>query len=346
MQKLEKIRAWIAGAAVIWSLASAAAAQPDITAANTRIDDAQYALDQGRPAEAKSILQALMADRVFGFENHDFAPGRHIRAPLVRAGRHDPCEREVVIPGTYARVPSTPVGLMPALLAVPQGVVAGADVILTVLVVGGAFGLLDATGALGRLVGSLVGATRRPQLIVVFVSLAFATLGALENMGEEIIALIPALLVLSRGLGFGAVTALAMSIGAAVVGAAFGPTNPFQTGIALRFAEMPAMSQPVLRFSLFAVAVAVWIGWTLLMTARDDVRPETTRQAMRRGDDNFAAWADFKAWMDVAFARALIDEPNVRELAGDHRGGAVRRGVVDDCHGHLRVTDERLNTAQ
>ena len=26
---------------------------------------------------------------------------------------------------------------------------------------------------------------------------------------------------------------------------------------------------------------------------------------MRRSDDNFAAWADFKAWMDVAFARAL-----------------------------------------
>jgi uncharacterized ion transporter superfamily protein YfcC len=187
--------------------------------------------------------------------------------------------REVVIPGTYGRVPATPVGLMASLLAVPQGVVAGADVIFCVLVVGGAFGLLDATGALGRLVGSLVGATRRPQLIVVFVSLAFATLGALENMGEEIIALIPALLVLSRGLGFGAITALAMSIGAAVVGAAFGPTNPFQTGIALRFAEMPALSQPVLRFSLFAVAVAVWIGWTLIMTARDDVRPETTAAA-------------------------------------------------------------------
>jgi Beta-galactosidase len=37
----------------------------------------------------------------------------------------------------------------------------------------------------------------------------------------------------------------------------------------------------------------------------EDVRPETTRQAMRRTDENFAAWADFKAWMDVAFARAL-----------------------------------------
>ena len=35
------------------------------------------------------------------------------------------------------------------------------------------------------------------------------------------------------------------------------------------------------------------------------VRPETTIQAMRRTDGNFAAWADFKAWMDVAFATAL-----------------------------------------
>jgi hypothetical protein len=37
----------------------------------------------------------------------------------------------------------------------------------------------------------------------------------------------------------------------------------------------------------------------------EDVRPETTREAMRRTDDNFAPWADFKAWMDIAFARAL-----------------------------------------
>jgi uncharacterized ion transporter superfamily protein YfcC len=180
--------------------------------------------------------------------------------------------REVVIPGTYARVESSPVGPMGALLAVPRGIVAGADVILTVLFVGGAFGLLDATGALGRLVGTLVGRTRRPRTIVVLVSLAFATLGALENMHEEIVALVAVLLRLSLGLGFGAITALAMSVGAAVVGAAFGPTNPFQTGIALRFAEMPALSQPGLRFGLLAAAVAVWIAWTLANTSRDDVR--------------------------------------------------------------------------
>ena len=91
-------------------------------------------------------------------------------------------------------------------------------------------------------------------------------------MHEEIIALIPVMLVLSRGLGFGAVTAVAMSTGAAAVGSAFGPTNPFQTGIALRFAGMPAMSQPLLRTGLLIAAVSIWIAWTAAMTARDDVR--------------------------------------------------------------------------
>ena len=152
--------------------------------------------------------------------------------------------RNVVVSGTYARIEPAPVGPIAAVLAVPRGIVAGADVIVTVLFVGGAFALLDATGALARLVGALVGRTSNPRIIVMLVCLAFATLGALENMQEEIIALVPVLLVLSRGLGFGSMTALSMSVGSAAVGAAFGPTNPFQTGIALRFAEMPPLSQP------------------------------------------------------------------------------------------------------
>jgi uncharacterized ion transporter superfamily protein YfcC len=187
--------------------------------------------------------------------------------------------RSVVVPGTYARVDATPVGAWAAVMAVPQGIIEGADVIVVILFVGGAFVLLDATGALARLVSSLVGRTRSPRAVVAFVSLGFATLGALENMHEEIVALIPIVVVLSRGLGFGAVTALGMSIGAAAVGSAFGPTNPFQTGIALRFAELPPLSRPGLRFALFGAAVAVWIGWTIAMTSRDDVRPAQTTAA-------------------------------------------------------------------
>ena len=212
---------------------------------------------------------------------------------VVPAGKYDrrtdaASGREVVIPGSYHGVEQSPVGVMGALMAVPRGVVNGADVIICILLVGGAFALLDATGALGRLVGALVGRTRRPRIVVALVIVGFAIMGMLENMHEEIIALMPVLVVLSRGLGFGAVTALAMSVGAAVVGSAFGPTNPFQTGIALRFAEMPPLSQPGLRFGLFAVATAVWIAWTLAMTSRDDERPNVTAP-----DPSPATWRDF-----------------------------------------------------
>jgi hypothetical protein len=37
----------------------------------------------------------------------------------------------------------------------------------------------------------------------------------------------------------------------------------------------------------------------------DEVVPMTTSEAVKRTDQNFAAWSDFKEWMDVAFARAL-----------------------------------------
>jgi len=180
--------------------------------------------------------------------------------------------REVVVPGTWHRVEASPVGPAQAVLAVPRGLVAGADVMVVILLVGGAFVLLEQTGALGRLVGTLVGRTTRPRSVVVVVSLTFAVLGALVNMHEEIIALVPVLLVLSRGLGFGAITALAMSVGAAVVGSAFGPTNPFASGIANRFSELPLSSGAGVRLAVTLVAVAVWIGWTLSQLHRDDVR--------------------------------------------------------------------------
>lgn len=188
--------------------------------------------------------------------------------------------QSLVVPGSYGAVTAAPVGLLAMLIAIPRGIIAGADVIVTILFAGGAFALLDETGALPRIVGGMVGRSNRPRLTVVAVSLFFATFGALENMHEEIIAMVPVLLLLSRGLGFGAITALGMSVGAACVGAAFGPTNPFATGIALRYAELPPLSAVGVRLAMLGVAVALWIAWTLSQSARDDIRPDVHLEAM------------------------------------------------------------------
>jgi uncharacterized ion transporter superfamily protein YfcC len=189
--------------------------------------------------------------------------------------RLDSAGHERVVAGTYARVPAVPVGLIGAITAAPRGIVAGADVVLTVLFVGGAIALVDRTGALARLVAALVRRLRQPYVVVALVCCGFAIMGALENIYEEIVAMVPVLVVLSRGLGFGPLTALGMSLGAAVVGSAFGPTNPFQTGLALRFADLPGMSQPALRFALFPSAVVLWIGWTFVAASADRSRQAT-----------------------------------------------------------------------
>ncbi len=117
--------------------------------------------------------------------------------------RDDPATaRKVVVAGTYHSVPSAPVGPLAAAIAVPRGFVAGADVIAVVLFVGGAWVVVDRLGTLPALVAMLVARFRRRGLWAIpVVCVFFATLGALENMQEEIIPLVPALMVLGAGLG-------------------------------------------------------------------------------------------------------------------------------------------------
>jgi hypothetical protein len=45
--------------------------------------------------------------------------------------------------------------------------------------------------------------------------------------------------------------------------------------------------------------------WGTNYESWNDIIPPTTHEAMQRSDDNFAAWADFKEWMDISFADAL-----------------------------------------
>ncbi len=45
--------------------------------------------------------------------------------------------------------------------------------------------------------------------------------------------------------------------------------------------------------------------WGTSFARWDLVTPLTTNEAMKRADDNFSSWGDFKEWMDISYARAL-----------------------------------------
>ncbi|MDQ2793766.1 MAG: YfcC family protein [Bacteroidota bacterium] len=183
--------------------------------------------------------------------------------------------REVVVPGSYQRVPATPVGPLDMLVDIPKGMADAAGVIFLIFLAGGAFTVLDQTGALRHGVDwLLVRAHGREVLVIPVVSLLFATMGALENMGEEVVPLIPVLLVLMRRLGYPVITAVAASIGAAIVGAAFSPINPFQVGIAQKLAQLPLLSGGGFRLALLLPAVGLWIAGTMRHAIRHRVAPD------------------------------------------------------------------------
>ncbi len=74
--------------------------------------------------------------------------------------------------------------------------------------------------------------------------------------------------------------------------------------------------------------------WGTHFATWTDVQPETTIQVMRRTDGNFAAWADFKAWMDVAFADALRRGSDAVHAADPRALAAIEGGQIPGWGGY------------
>ena len=193
---------------------------------------------------------------------------------VVPAGEYQRVEdketgRNVVVAGSYAPVEAKPVGPFQALVAIARGMIDASSVIFYVFLVGGAFAVVERTGALTRLVNSLVSMlSGRGLLVIPVAGLAFATGGVLIQMQEELIAFVPVLLLLTSRLGFSPLTAVAMSVGASAVGASFSFINPFQVGIAQKVAEVELLSGWQFRVAFLIPALAIWIGATMLYARR------------------------------------------------------------------------------
>jgi uncharacterized ion transporter superfamily protein YfcC len=181
--------------------------------------------------------------------------------------------RSVVVSGTYHHVEPAPVGPFEAVVAIPKGAVDAASVIIFVFLIGGAFAVVDKTGAMNAAVNWLVHALEnREALVIPIACLVFGAAGALEHMSEELIAFVPVLLLLTRRLGYNRLTAIAMSLGAAAVGAAFSPIDPFMAGIAQKIAGLPLLSGAGFRMVFLAAGLGFWI-WSLARYANSTRMP-------------------------------------------------------------------------
>jgi uncharacterized ion transporter superfamily protein YfcC len=166
------------------------------------------------------------------------------------------------------------VGPFEAIVAIPRGAVDAASVIFLVFLVGGAFAVVEKTGALTFGVNWLVHRLQNREAVVIPIAcIAFGAGGALMQMSEELLAFVPVMLLLTRRLGYNALVGVAISMGAATIAAGFSPIDPFMVGIAQQVSGVPLLSGSVYRMVFLALAMLFWIAATMHYARRIKTAP-------------------------------------------------------------------------
>ncbi|MBU0927445.1 MAG: TIGR00366 family protein [Spirochaetes bacterium] len=182
----------------------------------------------------------------------------------------------VVDPASYHVVESTPIKPFDLLLVMEKGLKAASSIVFFIFIVGGAFQIVTATGAVeagvGRVASKLQG---KEKLLIPVLLVLFSILGGTIGMAEEAIVFVPIGIALARALGFDAITGTAMITLGAACGFSSGFMNPFTVGVAQGIAELPIFSGIAFRLVILAAMLAV-TTWYLLrygeMVRRDPLK--------------------------------------------------------------------------
>ncbi len=172
--------------------------------------------------------------------------------------------RNRVIPGSYQKIESSPVGLLGLFKAFPMGFATAAPIIFVVLASGIMFGILEESRVIENSVGTLIKklGLKRRYLIVVLTTFLFGMLGVAVGY-ENNIALIPIAAVVSLAIGGDLMLAAGISVGAITVGFGLSPINPYTVGTGHKIAQLPMFSGALLRSLLCFSALGIMAWYNL-----------------------------------------------------------------------------------
>ena len=184
---------------------------------------------------------------------------------LLPTGSFDRVENEAgrlqVVPGSFERTPEVePLSPLAVFTAIPAGFSAAHEIIFFVFIIGGAFAVLRATGAIDAALASLLRRLgHRPFWLVAGGVIVFAAGSSTIGMAEEYLPFVPILIVLAHALGYDAVTAVGiMTVGYAIgYGAAL--INPFTVLIAQDIAGVRPASGLGFRLALLVLLLPIGI---------------------------------------------------------------------------------------
>ena len=144
-----------------------------------------------------------------------------------------------------------------------------AGIIVFILVVGGAFWLLNATGAVSAGIGRFISRVgKRDKWVLVALTLLFSLGGAVFGMSEETIPFVGMVVPLMLSMGYDAFMGMLIVYVASNVGFSSAFLNPFTVGIAQGMADLPLFSGMSYRLVCWGVLTALLVAFVLVYAAR------------------------------------------------------------------------------
>ena len=197
---------------------------------------------------------------------------------VIPAGSYDRVikdGRELIDPESYRPADGKPAGIPGILMAFPKAMAEVADIIFYIFIIGGAFGVLNQTGAIQSGIHSLVrrlGGKR--TLLLIVLTLVFAVGGGSIGIAEETLVFLPALLLLARSLGYDSLVAGGIALVGANAGFASAFMNPFTVGVAQGIVGLPLFSGLEFRLVLWTIMATVTILFMVRYASKVKARPE------------------------------------------------------------------------
>ena len=209
--------------------------------------------------------------------------------------------KTLVVAGSFHAADARPQGLAALLTAPIKGFVEAALIIGFVLIVGGAFAVLQKTEAIDALIKAVARAHSRSGLVRAAVIPGFVTLfslgGASFGMAEEAIPFVLIFIPLALALRLDSLTGVAIPFVGSQIGFATAFLNPFNVGVAQGIAGVPLFSGLGYRVVCWAVAttltIAFLMGWAARIRREPTLSPSFSLDQQRRQTLDLASFERF-----------------------------------------------------
>ncbi len=203
-----------------------------------------------------TALIILLFMNIFSYALTQFVPMGEYQRETIEG-------QERIIPDSYSEIETGRLPFWRALIS-PITVLASSDalmiipIIVFLMIIGGSIKILTSIGVIEGIIKSIVDRFKdqRTKLLLVLI-MAFMLLGALVGIFEEVILLVPIMVILAIRLGYDTMTGLGISLVAIAFGFSAAITNPFTIGIAQNIAGLPMFSGMGYRILFFVATYSI-----------------------------------------------------------------------------------------